>query len=184
MDDQRIIRLYHKREETAIEQTDIKYGHAIFNFANRILNNAQDAWECLNDTYLKAWNSMPPVWPRALQAYLLRLCRCTACNRLNWNNAKKRGAVMVELTLELEQCIPAAGAGKETEQIVIKDVLNLFLEQLPKESRILFLQRYWFAREIAEIAKENGMSQGKVKMNLMRSRKKLRAMLEKEGLTV
>lgn len=184
LDDAKIIALFWARNEDAIYQTDAAYGRKLLALSDRILNDRQDAEESVNDTYLKTWEAIPPNRPRYFFAFLASICRHLSLNRLDWNLASKRNAQVVSLTQEMEHCIPdrmveAKMAGKE-----IGKLLNLFLDSLPQESRVIFLRRYWYVDTVAEIAARYGMTESKVKMQLSRTRSKLAAFLEKEGITV
>ncbi len=184
MEDIQIIKLFFSRNEQAIKETDIKYGAGLFRLSMRMLNNREDAKECRSDTYLNAWNTIPPNNPSILYAYLMKICRCISCNRINWNLAKKRHASVVELTAELENCIPDERAEQAFLQEEIGEVLNRFLRSLQKEKRIIFMRRYWYAQSIREIAEDFQLTEGKVKMSLSRTRTKLKEYLEKEGIEV
>ena len=184
MEDAKIIALFWNRDEDAICQTDATYGRKLHSLSNRILDDCRDAEESVNDTYLKTWESIPPYRPKHLFAFLASICRHLSLNKLDWNLAEKRNAQIVSLTQEMECCIPdrmveAKMAGKE-----IGKLLNQFLDSLPQESRVIFLRRYWFVDTVAEIAARYGMTESKVKMQLSRTRSKLAAFLEKEGITV
>ena len=171
MEDAKIIDLFWARKEEAIHQTDKAYGRRLHVLADRILNNREDAQECVNDTYLKAWQAMPPQRPDYLYAFLASICRHVAFHKLDWKLAAKRHAEVVALTQELED--------REMGRI-----LNAFLETLTRESRQIFLRRYWHADSIAQIAARYGMTQSKIKMQLSRTRAKLCTYLEQEGVKV
>jgi len=184
VEDAKIIALFWNRDEDAICQTDATYGRKLHSLSNRILDDRRDAEESVNDTYLKTWESIPPHRPKHFFAFLASICRHLSLNKLDWNLAEKRNAQIVSLTQEMELCIPdrmvdAKMAGKE-----IGKLLNQFLDSLPQESRVIFLRRYWFVDTVAEIAARYGMTESKVKMQLSRTRRKLAAFLEKEGITV
>lgn len=186
MDERHIIELYWNRCETAIAETARKYGGYCFKIAYNILANHEDSEECVNDTYWKAWKSIPPTCPRSLAAFLGRITRNLALNRFETCTAQKRGGSQVDLALEeLHECLTD---GKSTEERVedreLANALNEFLTNLPSEARKLFLQRYWELMPIKEIAKASGISESKVKMSLKRTRDKLRAFLEKEEIAI
>ena len=184
MDDKQIVELYFNRMETAIEETSRKYGHFCFTIANRILRNKEDSDECVNDTYLQVWNVVPPQQPQNLKAFLGKITRNISLHKWEKRQAKKRGKDEVTFALEeLQECIPdVADVERITEQIVFVDTLNHFLSSLDKQSRIIFMQRYFCFLSVKEIAIRYQMGESKVKMSLLRSRKKLKIILEKEGI--
>ena len=184
MTDDQIIDLYWARDEEAIACTDHAYGHKLINVAGRILAQYEDAEECVSDTYLKAWDAIPPQRPAYFFAFLAKICRHLAFGKLDWVNAAKRKAEVVSLSDEMQLCIPDRGWERSLEGQEIGHILNEFLAVTPKESRMIFLRRYWYAESIAEIAQHYGISQSKVKTSLHRTRGKLKAFLEKEGITV
>ncbi|MBO4879764.1 MAG: RNA polymerase sigma factor [Clostridia bacterium] len=184
MEDERLIRLYLERDEAALEETARKYGNYLHSIAFGILRDAADAEECVNDALLRAWESIPPMEPENPAAYFGKLTRTAALNMYAVSRAQKRGGGETEAALdELEGCIPAKN-GDAAESLALRDALDRFLSGLGEESRIIFLQRYWYFRTVAEIASELGVSQSKVKSSLFRTRNKLKAYLEEEGLFV
>lgn len=184
MTDNQIITLYWNRSEDAIAATDGSYGRRLRGLANRILQNLEDTEEVVNDTYLKTWNSIPKARPQYFFAYLAAICRHLALNVLDWNAAAKRKAEIVSITTELEESIPDAAPDRLSDSREIVRALNGFLEGLPKDARLIFLRRYWYADSVAAIAKRYGMTESKVKMQLHRTRKKLRDTLKQEGIQV
>lgn len=186
MDDQEILDLYWARSETAISETAEKYGRYCHYIARNILNNDQDSEECVNDTFLKAWNSIPPHRPGNLGTFLGKITRNLSLDRYRRRSADKRGHGQIPLALEeLAECMPAADPTDSIiEELVLTDLLNRFLASLPAVSRNIFLRRYWYFSSTKEIAAEYGLSESKVKMVLHRMRKQLKALLEKEGITV
>lgn len=183
MDDNKIVDLYLSRDEAAIKQTTEKYGNRLRSVAYNIVENLQTAEECENDTYLKAWNSIPPHEPRNyLYAFLACITRHTALDFCKERSRLKRGAFLCELSAEMEQCIPAS---YDTEccidSIVLCDAINKFLATLSDEKRNIFVRRYWFMDSIISISRLYGLSQSKVKSILFRSRNQLREFLDKEG---
>ena len=186
MEDTRIIELYFERSEQAIIETAHKYGSYCRCIANNILHNKQEVEECLDDTYMQAWDSIPPHIPTRMKTYLGKITRNLAINRYLYNNAAKRKLnetyVIIE---ELNKCIPP---NNHTERIVddclIKEILNSFLEALPIEQRKIFVRRYWYMDSVTEIARANGVGVSKVKMILHRTKKKLKQMLEEEGVSI
>ncbi len=184
MDDRRIVELFRKRDETAIELIAEKYGKRLFGLAFSILGNRQTAEECVNDVYLKVWENVPPNDPSAyLPAYLLRITRQIAINRLKHDSANKRSAEICELTREMEECIPSsADPAMAAEAKALADGINGFLAGLKKTKRDVFVRRYWFFDTIPEIAKRMGFTESKVKMMLKRMREELKSYLEKNHI--
>ena len=172
MEDTNIIELYWARSERAISETAQKYGSYCRSIARRILRSEQDSEECVNDTYLGAWRAIPPNRPDPLSTFLGRITRNLALNRWKQSHAEKRGGGEPALALEeLRECLPAPG-GVETalEEIALTDALDRFLRSLPPEPQRFFVQRYWYLCSIREISALCGVSEGKVKMSLLRSR--------------
>ena len=184
MTDDQIIDLYWARNEQAIACTDHAYGHKLQNVAGHILEKYEDAEECVSDTYLKAWQTIPPQRPAYLFAFLAKICRHLAFGKLDWDNALKRKAEVVTLSEEMQLCIPDRNWERGLEGEEIGHLLNEFLAVTPKESRMIFLRRYWHGDSIAEISQRFGISRSKVKTSLHRTRGKLKAFLEMEGVTV
>lgn len=184
MEDKEIIALYWDRNEQAIRETENAYGGKLNALAYRILNTHEDAQECVSDTYLAAWNTIPPQNPQHFFAYLAKICRNFCLGRLDWLNAAKRKAEVVSLTREMELCIPDRGNDRRLEGQELGQLLNRFLGTISRENRMIFLRRYWFADSIEEIAQRYHFSQSKVKTSLHRTRNKLSAYLEKEGAKV
>lgn len=181
MEDHAIVCLYWERDEEAIRQSRTKYGAALRRLAYQILKSDEDAEECESDTYLKAWNAIPPNRPEYLGAYLLKICRRLSFGRLDWKRAQKRSAQVVELTAEMEQCIPAPAESSSLEAEELGRYIGEFLKMLPAEQRLIFLRRYWYADPVKEIARRYRIGESKVKTTLHRTRKKLKAYLtEKE----
>ena len=186
MDDRQIINLYFERSEAAISETAAKYGNYCHAIAYNILYSKEDTEECVNDTYLKAWETIPPKLPDKLSVFLGKIIRNLALDKYRYYHGKKRGNGQISLVLEeLSECIPALDS---TEQAVADklfvELLNAFLEELSPEKRKIFMQRYWYLRPISEIAEEFSISESKVKMTLLRTRNKLKLVLEKEGIIV
>lgn len=184
LEDSKIIDLYFARNEDAIAETDAAYGRRLFALSNRILNHREDAEECVNDTYLKVWDIVPPQRPQFFYAFLASICRHLSLHRVDWHLAAKRNAEIVSLTQEMELCIPDTTQERALEGKELGRLLNTFLESLPKDSRLIFLRRYWHVDTIAEIAARYGMTESKVKSQLSRTRTKLCTYLEKEGIQV
>lgn len=184
MEDLQIIELFWNRDDGAIPAVQEKYGAQLQHLANQLLQSGQDAEECVNDAYLNVWNAIPPERPRCLYAYLARVCRNLALDRLDWRNARKRRAEVVSLTLELENCIPDSRREQQPSGRELGTALTAFLQRQPREARLVFLRRYWYGESIRDIARRYGFTESKVKTTLLRTRNRLRAYLEKEGIPV
>lgn len=184
MDDNKIIDLFFARNEDAIKCTGEAYGRRLFHLADNILKNDEDAEECVSSTYMKAWDSIPPQRPKFFFAYLAKICRNLALDRLDKKTAAKRNAEIVSLSQEIELCIPDDRSSEEISMKELGTLLDSFLHALSRENRMIFMRRYWFADSVAQIAKRYGMSESAVTMRLSRTREKLRAYLTKEGINV
>lgn len=184
MDDKKIVDLYWSRSESAISETDTKYGKYCYSIAYNILTNNEEAEESVSDTYMAAWKHIPPRRPSNLAAFLGRITRHIAIDRWRSRNRHKRGGGEMVLALEeLDECIAdnqTVEQAYERKQIVL--MFNQFLDTLPETERQVFLCRYWFLDSISDIANYFGFSTSKVTSMLHRSRKKLRGVLEKEGI--
>lgn len=186
MEDTRIVDLYLNREESAIEETAKQYGNRLRALSFGMVGDKETAEECENDTYMEAWNRIPPHEPRTyLYAFLARIVRHISLNRCRADKRLKRHAVICELTAELEQCIPAPD---DTEclldDMAFRELINGFLRMLSEEKRNVFLRRYWYMDSVAELAKRFSISESKVKVMLYRCREAFRTYLEKEGYTL
>lgn len=186
MEDTQIIDLYWERSSLAIDETQKKYGRLCYKVASNILDDPRDTEECVNDTFLKAWNAMPPLRPEHLSAYLCKLTRNQALKMYRHNTAIKRGGSEVPLALEeLSGCIPDPNTPEQVaDEKFLTQRLNHFLGTLPSQNRKIFLRRYWNFDSVKEIAGAYGISESKVKVTLFRIRKKLKTYLEKEGITL
>ncbi len=185
MEDVKIIELFFERDERALSETELKYGDRCNSLAFRILNSKEDSEEAVNDALMKAWNTIPPNNPSSLFSYLAMLCRQISIDKLRKSTSKKRGLGEYELSIEeLESCIPNELRQTEIENDLLKDTLNSFLSKLPKKKRVIFMSRYWAFYSISEIAENLNMSEGSVKMTLLRTREKLRDFMEKEGVDI
>ncbi len=184
MEDDQIVELYFARSESAISETDKKYGRYCRYIANQILANDADAEEIVNDTYLKTWNTVPPNRPDPLKGYVGTISNQLAVNRYYENCAAKRGGGQLQLVFdELSECV--SGEDDDfTDELALCDSINRFLAGLPKKSRNIFVRRYWYASSVTDIAKEYGMRENSVSVLLLRTRQRLKAFLEKEGFTV
>ncbi len=183
MDDNDIIQMYWDRNEPAISATAEKYGHYCKAIAKNILNTEEDVEECVNDTYLNAWNAMPTHWPEQLATFLGKITRNLSFNKYKHNHARKRGSSEVTLVLdELADCVSGIDNVEEiiNRQELIKAV-NSFVKSLPTEKRNIFVRRYWYADSVSKIAKDCGMLQGSVSKILERIRKQLKTYLTEGG---
>lgn len=185
MEDHAIVELYWSRKEEAISETKKKYGTFCINIAHNILPSREDAEECLNDTYFRAWNSMPDLWPDSLCAFLGRIVRNLSLDRFRANHAKKRDSGMEVLLSELEDCIPSfVSVEDEVDVKLLSGMIDSWLETLDRQDRVLFLRRYWKGDSLTDLAKECGISPNRLAQRMLRLRRGLKAALEKEGITV
>lgn len=183
MEDFKIIELFFERKEYAIAETERKYGGYLSKIAYNILFDSEDSEECVNDTYMKAWNSIPPQKPNVLSTFLGKITRRLAIDVFRKKHAEKRGNSEYALSLsELDECISDRfSAEAEFERKELSESINRFLASLSKENRDIFLCRYFYSDSIKEIASFFGTSESKIKSSLFRSRKLLKEHLEKEG---
>ena len=184
LEDSEIISLFFERSEQAIRELDRKYGPVVKKTAANILNDRQDAEECVNDTYLRVWNSIPPHAPDPLVSYTCRIARNLAVNRYHANKAEKRGGYDLILD-EMQECIPS-GVDVETEYEAkeLGVAINRFLYTLDHNDRFLFVRRYWYADSVKDIARAMHSRENRISVRLFRLREKLRNTLNKEGLLV
>jgi RNA polymerase sigma-70 factor (ECF subfamily) len=178
MDDNGIIDLFWQRSEDALIQCQSKFGAYCRTIANRILANHNDTEECVNDTWLRAWNAIPPTRPLRLSAFLGKITRNLALDRYEAAHAKKRGSGAVEIALEELGDLAAADA----EEGEITRVINTFLGSEPQEHTDIFVKRYWYIMDIKDIASQYGYSESKITSLLFRMRNRLKSALEREGL--
>ena len=183
MEDSRILELYWDRSERAISETSNKYGKYCYTIAYHILADAGDADESVNDAYLGAWNAMPPHRPSALSAFLGKITRRISINRWSEKRAEKRGGGQVPLALdELSEVIASPDTPEQAlDARELAAAVNRFLASLPEPERDLFVCRYWFLTPVAELSRRFNFSLSKTKSMLSRTRRKLKAHLEKEG---
>jgi len=184
MDDSKIIELFFARNEDAIRYTDEAYGRRLYRLADNIVKNGQDAQECVSDTYMKAWDTIPPQKPQYFFAYIAKICRNFALKRIDWMNAQKRKAEVIMLTQEMESCIPDVSREMEADARELGGLLDAFLRTLTPENRMVFMRRFWYADPIGEIAARYGLSESAVHMRLNRTKSKLALFLAKEGIRV
>lgn len=183
MEDENIIRLYWDRDETAIEETSKKYGKYCFSIANNILCSREDSEECVNDTYVKVWDSIPPKRPSIFSAFIGKITRNISLNRYKLNNADKRGGN--EMTLVLDEVREIASGQPDPEEKAIRDELiaavNDYLATLPVEKRVMFVRRYWYADDVKSIALRMGTSENNISVSVRRIRNSLRDYLIERG---
>ncbi len=186
MDDRKIIELYFLRDDKAIEHTREKYGRLLNTVSYNILGNVSDAEECVSDTYFQLWNSIPPKTPPNLSAYACKIARNISLNKLEYLSADKRGAGKSGVVIdEFSQIIPSSENIEEKIELgALTQAINRFLSSISKDSRIIFVKRYWFFMTDDEIAEELSVSLSKVRTSLSRTRQKLKAYLIKEGYTL
>lgn len=185
MEDNQIIELYWKRNQEAISESSTKYGRMLKGISFNILSNHEDSEECLNDTYNKAWDSMPPQKPNSLGAYLGRITRNISINRWYEMSAKKRGGGANILLSELSECIPSSKSVEaEVEAELLENIISNWLSSLPQEDRVLFLRRYWYGDSLNCLSRECITTPKKLASRIYRLRQKLRLVLEKEGISL
>ena len=186
MTDAEIISLFWDRDQTAITQSANQYGGYCYFIANSILKDKEDSEECLNDTWLRAWGSIPPQRPNRLSLFLGRITRNLAFDKYKMRKAQKRSDGELPLVLnELDKCIPSSVS---IEQVIadneLERLVNDYLRSLPERECNIFLLRYWHNKPLAEIGKRLSMKENNVKASLFRSRNKLKIFLEKEGVAL
>ena len=186
MEDEKIVQLYWQRDERAVSVTAEKYGPYCTAIAHNILRSPRDEEECVNDTWLAAWNAMPPHRPNILSAFLGRLTRNLAFNRYTRDRAEKRGGAETELVLdELAEVVSGTeDTHSELERRELVRELNVFLNALSAKKRAIFLQRYWYAHSVGDIAARWGMKETAVSMTLHRLRRDLRQHLTERGFAL
>lgn len=180
MDDKQIVALLWGRSQEALMALAEKYGRRLQSLARNILGSEEDAAECVNDTYLALWNSIPPQKPDPLGAYACRVCKNAAISRLRKNRAAKRGELTVSLE-ELTECIGEDTLQRIADSKTLGEAIDRFLSTLSKENRILFLRRHWFGDSISQLAHDRGLSESAVSIRLSRTRSRLKDYLIKEG---
>ena len=186
MDDSQIVDLYLARDERAISETAQKYGGRLRQLAQRILDDAQSAEECENDTYHAAWNCIPPHTPRMyLFAFLGRITRHLAIDECRRESAQRRQTLICELTQEMEECISGrSDVAGTVEAGALAQAIDVFLGSCTEEQRDMFVRRYWYFDTVQELSTRYDCSQSKIKTTLFRLRERLKRYLEKEGYTV
>lgn len=186
MEDERITGLFFERDEDALNESRIKYGAYCRKIAYNILESSEDAEEILSDTLFKAWNAIPPARPDRLGAYLGRIARNLALNRWESRRARCKGwDETARITDELEVCLPSSvTVESESDERTLRSLINSFLETLPKETRIVFVRRYWYMQQVKEISRACGITESKTKMLLLRTRNSLKDFLDREDFKV
>ena len=182
MEDKQIVELYWERSETAIAETEKKYGRYCHYIAYQILYNDEDAKQVVNDTYLKTWDTIPPQRPDTLKSYVGMISRQLALNIYEKQHTQKRGGQVTLVLDELSECIPDNAPDADIEDsVALSDALNRFIRSLPQRTRNIFVRRYFYMSTAAEIAKDFSLKESNVTMHLLRTRKKLAQFLKKEG---
>ena len=185
MEDKQIVELYWARSESAISETANKYGRYCHYIAYQILTNDEDAEEVVNDTYLKAWNTIPPQRPDPLKSYVGTISRQLALNVYKEQHTQKRGGQVPLVLDELSDCIPNPENHENIgESIALSEALSRFLRALPQKTRNIFIRRYFYMSPVAEIARDFSMKESNVTVLLLRTRAKLKDFLHKEGFEV
>ena len=183
MDDEKIIEMFFDRNELALNETEQKYGRYCFAVSYRILNSNEDSEECVNDTWLAAWNAIPPKKPDSLRGFLARICRNISLDRLDFLKADKRNQNVTEAFEELEAFL-SGGEENIPEEMFMREAVNRFLASLDRKTRIIFMRRYWYFCSIPEIAESMGISENSVRVTLHRTKLKMKSFFEKEGITI
>lgn len=181
MEEKQLITLLWQRNQDAISALAETYGHRLQRLAQNILLSEPDAQECVNDTYLAVWNTIPPQRPEPLAPYVLRLCKNIAISRLRSATAQKRSSYQLSL-LELEEAIGTDTLEQTLSSRELGRAMDAFLDTLSQENRVIFLRRHWYGDSVAEIAERLSLSESNVSVRLHRIRQKLKAYLIKEGL--
>ena len=184
MEDQAIIRLFLDRSGDAIEKLSRKYGRLLHGIAANFLSDSRDIQECVNDTYLAVWNTIPPENPNPLSSYICRILRNIALKRRRSNTAQCRNNAYERSLDELAECIPDTALEDAIRSRELGRSINRFLDTLPKESRIIFLRRYWFGDSVKNIAALTGIKENAVSVRLSRTRNALAQHLNKEGYSL
>ena len=185
MEDNKIIDLFFQRSETAISELAAKYGRLCHKIAQNILNNVSDAEECVNDTYLGVWNSIPPNHPESLSSYVCRIARNLSIKRYQYNTASKRNSVYDTSMEELEECIASLkDVESEIESQQLTKTIEQFLDTLNETDRILFMRRYYFSDSYADIAAQTGLTEKNVSVRLTRLRAKMKNYLTERDYVI
>lgn len=184
MEDRQIIELYHERDETAIRETDKKYGGLCLSIAMNILSSREDAEECVSDTYHAAWLKMPPERPNSLRAFLGRITRNLSISRYRAAHARKRHDGIELLLSELDDCVPSPqDIEAQLDRRLLSEYISRWLDSLHEHDRWLFIRRYWYGDSVQSLAREDGCPANSMAQRMLRLRRSLRTALEKEGIT-
>ena len=185
MEDKDIIELFNNRNQQAIEKTAEKYGNYCYAVSYNILANHEDCEECVNDTYMKAWQTIPPEYPKIFSAYLGKITRNLSLDKYRRYSSEKRGGSVHQIVFqEFENYLPSEKHDNIIDEFELTEIINNFLRSLPAEKRKIFVRRYWYFSSIKEIAELFGISESKVKMTLSRTRESFRKHLKKAGVSI
>jgi len=182
MDDKQIIELFFKRDEAALSETQDKYGKYCLKIAGNILEDIEDSKECVNDTWVTAWNKIPPLVPVSLKAFLGKIVRDISLSKYRENHAGKRYNAMTVMLDELEDCIPSGiNIEDQAEKRELIGMVNDYLEGIKTEDRVLFVRRYYFGESVKALSEEYGCSENRMTQKLLKVRSKLKVFVEKGG---
>ena len=182
MDDKQIIELFFNRDEAALSETQEKYGKYCLKIAGNILEDVEDSKECVNDTWVTAWNRIPPLKPVSLKAFLGKIVRDISLSKYRENHAGKRYNAMTVMLDELEDCIPSGiNIEDQAEKRELIGMVNDYLEGIKTEDRVLFVRRYYFGESVKALSEEYGCSENRMTQKLLKIRKKLKTFVEKGG---
>ena len=185
MEDAQIVELYWQRSETAIAETDRKYGAFCYRISMNLLSSRADAEECVNDTWHEAWRQMPPQRPGRLKPWLGAIVRNLSVNLWHRNHAQKRDRGMEQMFSELEECLPSPQTvEREMEARELGQAISAWLYALPEEDRVLFVRRYWYGMPLKELAAGQKLAPGKLAQRMYRLRLDLKSALEREGIAI
>jgi len=188
MSDSQIIEMYVNRNENAIAESEKAYGSYCRKIAMNVLSNREDAHECVNDTWLRSWNAIPPQIPQSLSAFFGAIVRNLSLSRYRKATAQKRFGGLTTLLSEFEECVPASSSFSSvesaTEARLVTAAINDWLALLPKEERVVFVRRYWFGEALKDLADEMSCSPNYLAQKMSKLRKQLKANLEKEGIEI
>lgn len=184
LEDQRIIDLYFNRNELAITETANKYGRLCFSIANNILRSQLDSDECVNDTYLRIWNVIPPTVPDCFRNFICRIVRNISLKRYEYNSAKKRSQETAVSLEELDIAIPDSSIPDSIDSEALGKAISDFLDTISRDARVVFIRKYFFFDSVSEIAQRFSFTENKVKVSLHRTREKLRTYLFERGIAV
>ncbi len=185
MDDSMIIDMYWNRNEDAIEETNKKYGNYCFTIANNILNSKEDSDECVNDTWLRAWNAIPPKKPDRFRIFLARITRNLSFDKYKNKHSAKRSGEMLYILDELSECISGGNTtDNEVDMKLLSESISGFLKTASQRDRTIFLKRYFYAEPVGVIAEKLNITAGNTSAVLSRMRNRLREHLKKEGFEV